>query len=126
MTASEDRNRSAIQSVCRLLDQDPSRAWTLDGITAETEMPKSTLLTSFRKCMGKTPMEYLREVRMNLASELLRDGRVSIASVAQQVGYESVSAFGASFKRWAGCSPSVYRRDELKVSRLRFPDRFSK
>jgi AraC-like DNA-binding protein len=52
---------------------------------------------------------------MHVAAGLLLDGTVNIATAANRVGYRSEAAFSIAFKRWAGISPSGYRRRMLRA-----------
>ena len=56
----------------------------------------------------------LDAVRLEKAVELLRDGRLPIEQVAQQLGYSEPAAFIHAFKRWTGTSPTAFRRSGLK------------
>jgi AraC-like DNA-binding protein len=47
---------------------------------------------------------------MQKAAGLLREGRATLAEIAEQVGYESETAFSKAFKRAVGSSPGAYRR----------------
>lgn len=60
--------------------------------------------------VGTPPMQYLTQWRMQLAARLLRDGRLTVASVALEVGYESEAAFARAFKRATGLPPAAWRR----------------
>lgn len=62
--------------------------------------------------MGLPPMQYLAAWRVALAKDLLRTERLSIAQVAQRVGYQSATAFTTAFTLVAGCSPSEFVRAE--------------
>ncbi len=54
--------------------------------------------------------EYLTALRMQRASELLRDTTLSIYEVASRVGYDSDIAFTKAFKRAMGTTPTRYRK----------------
>lgn len=66
--------------------------------------------TLFRQVMGEGFSTYLRRLRLERATRLLREASVPVASVAGSVGFQDVFAFSHFFKRWVGCSPSEYRR----------------
>ena len=53
-------------------------------------------------------MEYLVAWRMEVAKDLLRRDELSVAQVAERVGYGSTSAFSVAFSRQVGQSPSQY------------------
>ncbi len=63
----------------------------------------------FKDATGKTPMQYLRQVRMENAKELLKNTNLSIAEVAFRVGYTENSYFTAQFRKTTSLSPSQYR-----------------
>ncbi|MDB5984014.1 MAG: putative AraC-family transcriptional regulator [Pseudomonas sp.] len=60
---------------------------------------------------GQTPMDYLRERRLQLALTLLRQTSLPIGEVASRVGYTSQSAFSAAMLRAFGASPRSLRRE---------------
>jgi AraC-like DNA-binding protein len=58
-------------------------------------------------------MQYLASWRMQVAASLLRNSNATIASVAQDVGYDSEAAFARAFKRLVGRPPAAWRRESL-------------
>ena len=65
--------------------------------------------TYFRKQMGVPFGEYLRQMRLNYAENLLRSGTLSISEIAYESGFGSLSHFSRSFRKKHGCSPLEYR-----------------
>lgn len=63
---------------------------------------------------GTTLRELLQEVRMQHALRQLQTPQVSIAAVAQELGYQSTSAFSQAFKKWQGAAPNRLRRRSPK------------
>jgi AraC-like DNA-binding protein len=55
-------------------------------------------------------MQYLRQLRMQVASRLLLQGGAKIVSVAAAVGFESEAAFSRAFKKCVGVPPDEWRR----------------
>lgn len=60
---------------------------------------------------GKTPMERVRQRRLQRAEALLHDTQLSVGEIAARVGYSSQSAFTAALARVRGCTPSRLRRE---------------
>ena len=58
--------------------------------------------------MGKTISQYLRQLRMEKAAELLRAGKLNVTQVAMEVGYASSSHFSTAFHETFGCCPGLY------------------
>lgn len=66
--------------------------------------------TLFKKENGSNYVNYLSEVRMNKAKELLRETNLNIAVVCEQVGYNDLKHFTKSFKKNTGIKPNEYRK----------------
>jgi AraC-like DNA-binding protein len=92
------------------LHADPQAPWTLAGLARETGASRSSLSDRFAALLGIPPMQYLANWRMQLAARLLDDGNLSVAEVAEAVGYGSDAGFSRTFKRLAGVSPAAWRR----------------
>ncbi|WP_010581788.1 XylR family transcriptional regulator [Schlesneria paludicola] len=86
-----------------------------DGINVEdllkiVPMSRTSLETSFRQLVGRSPHHEITRIRQERAKRLLADGILPIAEVARRCGYSTVDYFSAAFKRLEGVSPSAYRR----------------
>jgi len=57
---------------------------------------------------GMTMQQYLRQVRMERAAELLRTGKCNVTEAAMAVGYNSLSHFSSAFHETFGCCPGLY------------------
>ncbi len=65
----------------------------------------------FQSQYEKTPVEYLNELRIVSAKELLVNTQDTILQIALQSGFESLSTFYTQFRRLTGSSPNVYRKN---------------
>jgi AraC family transcriptional activator of mtrCDE len=64
----------------------------------------------FQEKLGRSANDLLTDIRMTLAVNQLRNPSVSIAAVAEAVGYHSEAAFQRVFKRRMGMTPAQWRR----------------
>jgi transcriptional regulator GlxA family with amidase domain len=94
----------------RLMHAQPEAAWTVGSLARHVAMARSTFSARFVELMGRPPLEYLTDWRMQKACCLLRTARAELKEVAARVGYESAAAFSKAFTRWAGMAPGAYRR----------------
>lgn len=94
----------------RALHSDPRRAWTLPELARESGASRTSLAERFAEHLGMPPMTYLAAWRMQIAAGLLKSGALTVAQVAERVGYESEASFGRAFKRGTGMAPSEWRR----------------
>ena len=68
-----------------------------------------------------SPKQYLRDLRMKEAQELLNQSFLSVKEIAVSLGFEDHSQFSRDFKRYCGCAPSEFRaRRESHVSASNF------
>jgi AraC-like DNA-binding protein len=94
----------------RRMHERPAQAWTVAQLAKEAALSRSTFFERFNRAVGLAPMEYLLGWRMALAKNLLRHRELSVAEVAEQVGYSSASTFSVAFTRHAGLPPTHYAR----------------
>ena len=91
------------------LHQDPSKQWTVDSLAKQVGLSRTRLAERFRDFLGMSPIAYLTEWRMMLASDALRSTQKSVADVALDVGYSSEAAFNRAFKRRFDLPPAQFR-----------------
>ena len=88
------------------LHADPAATWTVGTLAASAAMSRSAFAARFRDVLGQPVMQYVTDLRMQLALDLLHRGEHTVAEVAATVGYESDASFGRMFKRHVGTSPT--------------------
>jgi AraC-like DNA-binding protein len=93
-----------------LLHQRPTAPWTIEDLSSQVGLSRSSLHERFVSLIGQPPVQYLTNWRMQLASRLLLEGRSTVATVAADVGYDSEAAFARAFKRLVGMPPAAWRR----------------
>jgi AraC-like DNA-binding protein len=93
------------------MHENPAEAWTMGQVADRVGLSRSALHERFVQFIGLTPMQYLTNWRMQIASRLLTQSSATLVSVALDTGYESEAAFSRAFKRAVGVPPSVWRRE---------------
>jgi AraC-like DNA-binding protein len=88
---------------------EPQRSWTVEQLAAEVSQSRATFARRFRELVGEPPLVYLTRWRMDVAARLLRESDMSLAEVAERVGYASEFAFNRTFHRLHGLPPGRYR-----------------
>lgn len=78
-------------------------------IADDLEISEGHLSHLFKKETGDTLLHYLTRYRIHKAMELLKDCRLRVYEVAEQVGYRDITYFSATFKKIVGISPSEYQ-----------------
>ncbi len=88
----------------------PAHGWTLEELAHTAHTSRSVFAERFVQIVGSTPMQYLTQWRMVLASNLLSQSNAPLASIAQDVGYQTDAAFSRAFRREFGAPPAAWRR----------------
>lgn len=82
---------------------------TVNEVAVRLGLDRSYFSNLFRESMGRSPQQYLNEVRMTQAASLLMESGCSVTETAASVGYADVFAFSRTFKKYYGISPGRYR-----------------
>lgn len=88
----------------------PGRDWTVASLAEVALLSRTAFAERFAEVLEQTPYQYLTRWRMAQALKLLRDPRLSVAHVAERLGYQTEAAFRRSFKRVHGYGPGSVRR----------------
>jgi AraC family transcriptional regulator, activator of mtrCDE len=88
----------------------PERAWTIAELGELAAMSRATYARHFNERAGITVMDFLTQIRMTIACDLLRRTQRSAAEIGETVGYQSEAAFGKAFQQSVGVTPGRYRR----------------
>ena len=109
----------AVGRALAAIHRQPAHAWSLEDLAREAGASRSALADRFALLVGKPPMQYLTQWRMQLAAGFLARGE-KVTNVAFDVGYESEAAFSRAFKKLTGQSPGTWRdRNDRSTPRSR-------
>jgi two-component system response regulator YesN len=98
-----------VEAMLDYVHQHCPRPISLDELASAMKMNASYLSTLFSQTTGVTFHQFLEEVRLSKAKELLRDPRNRVGEVARAAGYASPDAFRHAFKAHEGLSPEAWR-----------------
>lgn len=87
-------------------------AWTVTRLAQAACMSRTAFALRFGQVLGVSPHQYLTVSRMTEALRLLKDPRLSMGAIAENLGYQSEAAFRRSFKRIHGLGPGAFRRGD--------------
>jgi AraC-like DNA-binding protein len=103
----------AVTEVITYLSRHLHEPLTLEGLADHFYLSRSQLTKKFRSATGLSPMRYLNYLRINRAEALLYRQQ-TIASIAEEVGFNDTSSFYSLFKRLKGCTPQQ-RREQIRT-----------
>lgn len=93
-----------------LIHKNVNTAWTVESLATAIGMSRSRFAERFQNFVGKTPMAYIAEWRLQRALHLLKFEDTPIKTIANQVGFQSTAAFSRAFTERFGSPPSQYTR----------------
>ncbi|SHL40296.1 AraC family transcriptional regulator [Halomonas cupida] len=96
-------------AVIAAVHREPGRDWSVASMAAEMGSSRSVFAQRFREALGISPLNYVTQLRMRLASQWITEKDMSIDQVAWQLGYGSQAAFSRAFKRATGKTPGSLR-----------------
>jgi AraC-like DNA-binding protein len=100
----------ALARVLRTIHGDVRAGWTVAELARIAGMSRSAFAARFGEVLGCGPFEYLARWRMALAKDLLMRGTRTLDSIAEEIGYESSSAFSTAFRKRLGVPPGRFAR----------------
>jgi len=108
----DDLTKQIIQS--RLfIDKHFSENINLDKVAGKALVSKFHFIRVFKKYYGRTPNQYLQEVRIEKAKKLLQKGK-PIDEVCNAIGFVSKTSFISLFKRMTGKTPLVFQNQRRR------------
>ena len=97
-----------VEQVIFLLEQNLASPLSLEELGKKIGCSHFYLSRVFSAQTGKTITQYLRQLRMERAAELLKSREYNVTEVSLEVGYASLSHFSAAFHETFGCCPGLY------------------
>lgn len=104
-----DKYRSMVETAIQYIDGHYEDPLTLDEICRISMVSKTYFCYLFKMLTGQTFVEYLTNLRISKAMELLRNTDRSVIDIAQSVGFRDSTHFSRTFKHLKGISPRQYR-----------------
>ena len=91
-----------------------SNELSVEELSKYLGMSRVHLYKKLLSITGKTPIEFIRTIRLKRAAQLLRESQLNISEVAYQVGFNNPKYFSKYFKEEFGMLPSVYQEKKEK------------
>ncbi len=81
----------------------------ISQLAEKFSMSTRTLNRRFKAALGISPLDFLQEVRINIAKDLLKTSNLSINEIVDKIGYQDTGFFNALFKKNMAITPIAYR-----------------
>jgi LacI family transcriptional regulator len=100
---------SDVAQAVRFIREHACRQITVEQVAQAVSLSRRALERRFRVCLQRSPKREIARVQMERAKLLLHDPRISVAAVARQAGFASMSHFIKAFHRESGMTPRQFR-----------------
>lgn len=91
------------------IKKDAASFVTIYELSKELNISEQKLKAGFQELYQQTIWNFANNIRMNMATNLLLDSKLSVSEISQTIGYQSQAAFINTFKKWCGITPGQFR-----------------
>lgn len=86
--------------------------FSIDNLSIEMAMSRSVFYKKIKSLVGQNPQDFIRDIKMKKAANLLREKKYSIGEIAYLTGFPNAKYFSTAFKKYYGVSPSLFNGQE--------------
>ncbi|WP_423066063.1 AraC family transcriptional regulator [Devosia sp. CN2-171] len=109
------------QNAIAFIRENVSEPISLNDVAKFVGLGANKLSRQFKRCTGITYSDYILQIRIGKACQLLEENDAPIADICYSVGYGNLSNFNRSFRNIKGTTPSKFRRDRRDRSSITTP-----
>lgn len=111
--STESRMIETLRPVLTYIQKHHSESVTIEQLAKIAHMSSSYFMSCFKQNFGLGAIEYLNQVRIRSACDLLRNTDRSISDIAFDTGFHNLSNFNRQFRTKVGCSHQTYRKESV-------------
>jgi len=104
-----DRNALVVQKITDYIQEHFAEALTVEQIAQHVYLSPNYVRSLFKEKTGETILNYMTQLRMQKAIQLLKRPELKVHEISVAVGYENTSYFISVFQKHEGCTPAEYR-----------------
>lgn len=92
--------------------------FSIDNLAIEMAMSRSVFYKKIKSLVGQNPQDFIKDIKMKKAANLLREKKYSISEIAYLTGFPNAKYFSTAFKKYYGVSPSLFNEQEKDSSSI--------
>ncbi|WP_405173094.1 helix-turn-helix domain-containing protein [Paenibacillus sp. FSL H8-0260] len=96
------------------LQQNPSARYSIEQLAKEFGLSESHFYRVFRETNGQSPIVCMERVRIDCASQMLKESKMSITDIAMELGFKTSQHFATVFKKMIGVTPKAWRKQNMQ------------
>ncbi len=108
----DDEKVLLIKQILQYVQENYAQNLTLSGLAEQFHMSEGQFCRIFKSQIRMTAIEYLNFYRIGVACDRLKEGNAPVSDIALECGYNNISYFNRTFRRYMHCTPGEYRGRE--------------
>lgn len=104
------RSGARVKTMLHFIQEHYGDELTLADIAQSANLSENECLRCFRAVIGVTPIQYVKQVRLQRSAELLMTTDQRISDIGAACGFQEMSYFSKIFREWKGCTPGEFRK----------------
>lgn len=106
--AKRKRELERLNTVLQYIGNNYSEPVTIPQLAKMMHVSEGRFGHLFKENVGKSPLNYINEVRLKKTVHLLQQGRFNVSEAALEAGFCDINHFGRQFKKYYGCTPTEF------------------
>ena len=115
ITINEEEEKLVSQMLKAIETHIDEEQYNADLLARDVAMSRASLYKKLQTMLGITPTDFIRNVRLKRAAQLLANSNLTISEIAAHVGFVTPRNFSTQFKKMFGVTPSEYREPKDKI-----------
>ncbi len=111
----DDEKVLMIKQILQYIQGNYAQNLTLSGLAQRFHMSEGQFCRFFKSQIRMTAIEYLNYYRIGVACDCLKEGNAPISDIALECGYNNISYFNRTFRRYMHCTPGEYREKGMNM-----------
>jgi AraC-like DNA-binding protein len=115
-TKEDAKSLMRMEKVIIIMEKNYYKNITLEGLAKIVNMSKSNFLRIFKSAIGKSPIDYLIDLRIKHAIDLLKNSGLTVKEISAKTGFVDNNYFSRTFKKRIGVNPKKYKQVDCLIS----------
>ena len=98
------------KQIAKYIDENINMPLSIEDITHNFSISRSSLQTLFKTNVNKTPKYYITDLKLNRSKKLLLENKYTVTEIAYMLGFSSIHYFSRAFKQRFNLTPSEYSK----------------
>ena len=112
-TGMNDLDKKFMKKVMSYIEEKMANEdFSIDSLAIEMAMSRSVFYKKIKSLVGQNPQDFIKDIKMKKAANLLREKKYSISEIAYLTGFPNAKYFSTAFKKYYGVSPSLFNEQE--------------